>query len=110
MTIEEIEKSKDYLQNKTNTKKNILTLILGGPTKYYDYSTRNIKSIFTKIKKLSEKNNLHLIVIPSNRTPVETVLLAKSELAKDATIIEIVDKKAYLSALSIAKYLSLIHI
>ena len=105
LTIEEIEKSKDYLQNKTNTKKNILTLILGGPTKYYDYSTRNIKSIFTKIKKLSEKNNLHLIVIPSNRTPVETVLLAKSELAKDATIIEIVDKKAYLSALSIAKYI-----
>ena len=105
LTIEEIEKSKDYLQNKTNTKKDILTLILGGPTKYYDYSTRNIKSIFTKIKKLSEKNNLHLIVIPSNRTPVETVLLAKSELAKDATIIEIVDKKAYLSALSIAKYI-----
>ena len=105
LTIEEIEKSRDYLQNKSNTKKDILTLILGGPTKYYDYSTQNIKSIFTKINNLTEKNNLHLIVIPSNRTPMETVSLAKSELMKDTTIIETVDKKAYLSALCLAKYI-----
>ena len=38
LTIEEIEKSRDYLQNKSNTKKDILTLILGGPTKYYKYT------------------------------------------------------------------------
>ena len=105
LTIEEIEKSRDYLQNKSNTKKDILTLILGGPTKYYNYSNQNIKSIFSNIKNLTEKNNLHLIVIPSNRTPVETVLLAKSELMKDTTIIETVDKKAYLSALCLAKYI-----
>ena len=105
LTIDEIKNSRDYLQNKTNTKKNILTLILGGPTKYYDYSTQNIKSMFTKINNLIEKNNLHLIVIPSNRTPMETVLLAKSEFMKDITIIETVDKKAYLSALCLAKYI-----
>ena len=105
LTIEEIEKSRDYLQNKSNIKKDILTLILGGPTKYYNYSTQNIKSIFSNIKNLTEKNNLHLIVIPSNRTPMETVLLAKSELMKDTTIIETVDKKAYLSALCLAKYI-----
>ena len=105
LTIEEIEKFKAYLFNKINTKKGILTLILGGPTKYYNYSTKNIRSIFSKIKDLTEKNNLHLIVIPSNRTPKETVLLAKSEFVKDTTIIETVDKKAYLSALCIAKYI-----
>tara|TARA_B000000437_G_scaffold41220_1_gene28570 strand:- start:201 stop:1133 length:933 start_codon:yes stop_codon:yes gene_type:complete len=105
LTIEEIEKSRDYLQNKSNTKKDILTLILGGPTKYYNYTTQNIKSIFSNIKNLTEKNNLHLIVIPSNRTPVETVSLAKSELVKDTTIIETVDKNAYLSALCLAKYI-----
>ena len=105
LTIEEIEKSRDYLQNKSNTKKDILTLILGGPTKYYNYSTQNIKSIFSNIKNLTEKNNLHLIVIPSNRTPLETVSLAKSERMKDTTIIETVDKKAYLSALCLAKYI-----
>ena len=92
-------------KNKTNKKKDILTLILGGPTKYYNYSTQNIKSIFSNIKNLTEKNNLHLIVIPSNRTPMETVSLAKSELINDTTIIETVDKKAYLSALCLAKYI-----
>ena len=105
LTIEEIKNSRDYLQNKINTKKDILTLILGGPTKYYNYSTQNIKTVFSKIKNLTEKNNLHLVVIPSNRTPIETVSSAKSELINDATIIETVDKKAYLSALSIAKYI-----
>ena len=105
LTIEEIENSRDYLQSRTNSKKDVLTLILGGPTKYYNYSTKNIRSIFSKIKDLTEKNNLHLVVIPSNRTPNETVLLAKSELNKDSTIVETVDKKAYLSALSIAKYI-----
>ena len=105
LTIEEIEKSRDYLENKINKKKDILTLILGGPTKYYNYSTQNIKSIFSNIKNLTEKNNLHLIVIPSNRTPMETVSLAKSELINDTTIIETVDKKAYLSALCLAKYI-----
>ena len=105
LTIEELENSKDYLQNKINLKKDVLTLILGGPTKYYNYSNQNIKSIFSKIKNLTEKNNLHLIVIPSNRTPLETVSLAKSELIKDTTIIETVDKKAYLSALNLARYI-----
>ena len=105
LTIEEIKNSRDYLQNKINTKKDILTLILGGPTKYYNYSTQNIKTVFSKIKNLTEKNNLHLVVIPSNRTPIETVSSAKSELINDSTIIETVDKKAYLSALSIAKYI-----
>ena len=105
LTIEEIENSRDYFQNKINSKKDTLALILGGPTKYYNYSTRNIKSIFSKIKNLKEKNNLNLIVIPSNRTPKETVSLAKSELVKDTTITETVDKKAYLSALCLAKYI-----
>ena len=105
LTIEEIENSRDYFQNKINLKKDTLTLILGGPTKYYNYSTKNIKSIFSKIKNLTEKNNLNLIVVPSNRTPKETVSLAKSELVKDTTIIETVNKKAYLSALCLAKYI-----
>ncbi len=105
LTIGEIEKFRTYLIKKINTKKDILTLILGGPTKYYNYSIQNLKSIFSRIKDLTEKNNLHLVVIPSNRTPNETVLLAKSELNKDSTIVETVDKKAYLSALSIAKYI-----
>ena len=105
LTIEEIENSKDYLQNLANIKKNIITLILGGPTKYYNYSTQSIKSIFLKIKYLAEKNNLHSIIIPSNRTPKETVSLAKKVFLYNTTIIDTIDKKAYLSSLGLAKYI-----
>ena len=105
LTIEQINNSRDYLLNKINFSKNVITLILGGPTKYYDYSKKNINLIFTKIKNLVEKNNLHLIIIPSNRTPKETISHAKSEFIGNTTIIETIDKKAYLSALGLAKYI-----
>ncbi len=105
LTIDEIENFKSYLLNKINIKKDILTLILGGPTKYYDYSIQNISLIFSKVKNLVKENNLHLIVIPSNRTPNETISLAKKEFLDNATIIDSIDKKAYLSALGLAKYI-----
>ena len=43
-----ISENKDYLNSfiKKDERK-IWTLILGGPTKYYDYSTKNMKHIFT---------------------------------------------------------------
>jgi len=106
LTENEIEENRSYLNlHIKQDNRKVWCLIMGGPTKYYNYSTKNIKSIFSKIKNLIEKNNLNLIVIPSNRTPKETVSLAKSELVKDTTIIETVDKKAYLSALCLAKYI-----
>ena len=105
LTLEEIENSKSYLNNKIDNSKEIITIILGGPTKYYRYSNKNIKLIFSKVKNLAKKNNLHVIVIPSNRTPTETISLAKTELDKDTTIVENIDKKAYLSALALAKYI-----
>ena len=38
LTIDEINKAKDYLLNKIEKEKDVVTLILGGPTKYYNYS------------------------------------------------------------------------
>ena len=106
LTLDEIDNSKEYLLNKVDNNKEIFALILGGPNKYYSYSPENIKLIFSNIKNLMKTNNLHLIVIPSNRTPKETIMLAKSELTDNTTIIDSVDKKAYFSALSLAKYIA----
>ena len=50
LTENEINERKDYLNSfiiKDGRK--IWTLILGGPTKYYDYSTKNMKHIFTSL-------------------------------------------------------------
>ena len=104
LTDQEIIKNKDYLNSfiKKDQRK-ICSLILGGPTKYYDYSSKNIKNIFSILNDLLRKNDFQLIVIPSMRTPKNSIDLAKEYFGENHTIINSVDKKAYLSALSISQ-------
>ena len=40
-------------------------LIMGGPTKHYEYSSENIKGIFENLSNLNKENNFQLVVIPS---------------------------------------------
>ena len=104
LTDDEIIKNKDYLNSfvKKDQRK-ICSLILGGPTKYYDYSSENIKNIFSNLNNLLKKNDFQLVVIPSMRTPKNSIDYAKEYFGKNHTIIDNVDKKAYLSALSISE-------
>ena len=106
LTLNEINNEKNYLENKLEKDKDIITLILGGPTKYYDYNNENIIEIFSKVNKHLIENNLQLIFIPSNRTPKETIAFAKKYFNKNRLIIETVDKKAYLSSLALSKYIA----
>ena len=76
---------------------------MGGPTKYYDYSTKNMKHIFSIFYKLLKKHEFQLVVIPSMRTPLNTIHYAKEFFGENHTVIMNVDKKAYLSALAIAE-------
>tara|TARA_X000001036_G_scaffold406590_1_gene415403 strand:+ start:933 stop:1880 length:948 start_codon:yes stop_codon:yes gene_type:complete len=105
LTEDEIKNNHDYLLNKISNDKNCILLILGGPNKYYEYNDKNIKSIYDKVKKIILKNNLQLIVIPSMRTPQRAINLAFDYFDKDNIVIKNTDKKAYLSALSIAKHI-----
>jgi mitochondrial fission protein ELM1 len=106
LSREEIEKNSDYLKNRLDTNKEYFSLILGGPTKHYDYSDENILNILDLFDNLISKNNLQGIVIPSMRTPQNIIELCKNKLSTNSLIIDNVDKKAYLSALSIAKYVA----
>ncbi len=104
LTENEISENKDYLKSFIkNDGRKIWTLIMGGPTKYYDYSTKNIKHIFTSLYKLLKKYDFQLVVIPSMRTPTNTIHYAKEFFGNNHTVIMDVDKKAYLSALAIAE-------
>ena len=105
LTLEEVKDCKNYLEDKIDKNKDIITLILGGPTKYYSYKEENIINIFSKIKKNLIENNLQLIVIPSNRTPKNTINFAKEYFDKDRLVVENVDKQAYLSSLALSKYI-----
>ena len=104
LTENEINENKDYLNSFIKKDKRIIwTLIMGGPTKYYDYSTKNIKEIFTTLSELSKKHNFQLVIIPSMRTPTNIIQYANDYFGYDHTVIMDVDKKAYLSALAIAQ-------
>ena len=104
LTENEISENKDYLNSfiKKDERK-IWTLILGGPTKYYDYSTKNMKHIFTSLYKLLKKHDFQLVVIPSMRTPINTIHYAREFFGDNHTIIMDVDKRAYLSALALSE-------
>ena len=104
LTEQEIFENKEYLNSfiKKDSRK-IWTLIMGGPTKYYDYSSKNIKDIFSMFTNLLEKHDFQLLVIPSMRTPLNIINYAKEFFGENHTIIMNVDKKAYLSALAISE-------
>ena len=106
LTKEEILTNKNYLDSfiKKDQRK-IITLIIGGPTKYYDYSDENLEKIFNKLKTLVEKKEYQLVIIPSMRTPKSIIEKAKLFFGERHTVIEGVDKKAYLSALAISEYI-----
>ena len=105
LTLDEIEKAKDYLVSKIEKQKEVITLILGGPTKYYNYDNESMIQIFSKINKQILEKNMQLIIIPSNRTPEKIIQFAKEYFNKNRLIIDNVDKQAYLSSLALAKYI-----
>ena len=104
LTENEINENKDYLNSFIKKDhREVWALILGGPTKYYDYSKKNMKHIFSILYKLLQKHDFQLVVIPSMRTPINTIDYAKEYFGESHTIIKNVDKKAYLSVLAISK-------
>ena len=101
---EELAGNKNYLESQIK-KKNLVTLIVGGPNKYYDYNEATIKEIFSKIDRNFIKKEFQLIFIPSMRTPQKIIDLAKNFFSNDQIIITEVDKKAYLSSLKLSNYI-----
>ena len=100
----ELEENVNYLKPRLNKEK-IVSLIIGGPTKYYKYDDITINDIFLKIKNNFISKNFQLILIPSMRTPKNIIEKAKGYFDNNQIIITDVDKKAYLSALKLADYI-----
>ncbi len=105
LTNDEIVNNREYLIERLNKEKEYLAVILGGPNKYYDYNDQNLTIVFDKVKSILEKNNLQAIIIPSMRTPKKIIDLSNNYFEKDHLVINNIDKKAYLSGLSLAKYI-----
>ena len=101
ITQSEIEKAKNYLVNKFHNE-NVVSLILGGPSKYYSFSNEELTQVFRKIKSNFISQGYEVLVIPSMRTPKRIIDLAMKEFVKDGFVVNTVDKQAYLSALALA--------
>ena len=52
-----------------------------------------------------QKEDFQLVVIPSMRTPKNIIHFAKEFFGENHTVIEQVDKKAYLSALALSEFI-----
>jgi len=105
LTNNELDENENYLKDKVDSQKKIATLIIGGPTKYYNYKTKVIDEIFQKVKNNFLSNDYQLIVIPSMRTPQNIIDKAKNFFGDNQIVIPNVDKKAYLSALKISDHI-----
>ena len=100
----ELKENEFYLKSQIKKEK-IITLIIGGPNKYYDYNISDIEEIFSKVQKNFLDKNYQLILIPSMRTPIKIIEKAKNFFDNDQIIINDVDKKAYLSSLRLARHI-----
>ena len=99
----EIEKAKPYLVNKIKSNK-VVSLILGGPNKYYKFDKDQLIKIFNTIKSDFVSRDYKIIAIPSMRTPRESIDLAMKEFGEYGYVINKIDKQAYLSAYALADY------
>ena len=103
ITQSEIDNAKTYLKKNINSEK-VVSLILGGPNKYYNFDKDQLVNIFNQIKSDFVSRGYKVIVIPSMRTPKSSIELAIKEMSSCGHVVDKVDKKAYLSAYALANY------
>jgi mitochondrial fission protein ELM1 len=100
----EINKAKPYLYEKIKSQK-VVSLILGGPNKYYKFNEEQLIKIFNLIKSEFVSKGYRIIVVPSMRTPKKIIELSIKEMGSYGYVVNTVDKQAYLSAYGLANYI-----
>jgi len=101
ITDSQIQNAASYLKDKAKGQK-IVTLILGGPNKYYGFYQDQLLKIFNEVKSNFTSKDYKVIVVPSMRTPKKIIDLAVKEFTQNDHVVKSVDKKAYLSSLALA--------
>ena len=104
LTKKEISHNSNYLQLNQGKKK-IVSFIIGGPNKYFNYSDEQIHYIFNKVKTLFTPDRFKIVVIPSYRTPEKIIKKAHNAFSNNHHVVKNIDKKAYLCSLSIADFI-----
>ena len=104
ITKQEIENSSNFFSKYNLSEKDkIVSLILGGPNRYYDFNEIDLGNIFLLIKDHFLNKGFKLILVRSRRTPDNIIDFAKKFFLNSAVIIDFVSKEFYLSALKLSK-------
>ena len=85
--------------------KNVLTVILGGPNKYYSFSLEELKRLFHKIELLFLNKVEEIKIISSRRTPESIVSFLRDRYKDNPKVIvdSSLSRKNYIEALAQAK-------
>ena len=104
ITEDDLLKNQSYLKPKINKEK-VVTMIVGGPNKYYDFNDNIIENIFLNVQNDFIDKGYQLIFIPSMRTPKNIIEKAVNFFNEKQIIIKNIDKKAYLSSMKLADHI-----
>ena len=104
VTEDDLIKNQSYLKPKINKEK-VVTMIVGGPNKYYDFNDNIIENIFLNVQNDFIDKGYQLIFIPSMRTPKNIIEKAVNFFSEKQVIIKNIDKKAYLSSMKLADHI-----
>lgn len=104
ITKQEIDNSNNFF-SKYNLSENdkIVSLILGGPNRYYDFNEIDLGNIFLLIKNNFLDKGFRLILVRSRRTPDNIIDFARKFFLNSAVIVDFVSKEFYLSALKLSR-------
>ena len=69
---DELSQNENYLKPKINKEK-VVSFIVGGPNKYYNYNSKILDEVFSKVKNNFINKGYQLIFIPSMRTPQNVI-------------------------------------
>ena len=104
ITEDDLIKNQSYLKPKINKEK-VVTMIVGGPNKYYNFNDNIIENIFLNVQNDFIDKGYQLIFIPSMRTPKNIIEKAVNFFDEKQIIIKNIDKKAYLSSMKLADHI-----
>ena len=104
ITKQEIDNSSNFFSKYNLSEKDkIVSLILGGPNRYYDFNEIDLGNIFLSIRDHFLNKGFKLILVRSRRTPDNIIDFAKKFFLNSAVIIDFVSKEFYLAALKLSK-------
>ena len=101
-TKEKIEKE-ETIHNLPNN--NLITILIGGKNRHYEFNKKNIAELIENLKKLKKKySKINLLIICSRRTDKFILDILSSELSGIAFIWNKIDKNPYIYSLKYSDY------